>query len=263
MERTAAHGAFARDFAGTAATVELPGFSGVCAEITFATTHYEDRLYRDLQVPFPRSLATARPQRRAEFLAGRYLAGQLLYRLGSMQRRIGIGSHGQPVWPIGFSGSITHTEDRAICAVAGASTMLGIDFEVFHPRHGCEELLAAIASKEEADLLASVFAGRAQGTITLFSAKESLFKALFPLVGDYFEFTDAALVDINPARGELRLEILRDLSPAVPRGKIFKLAFRHHAGGTLTWLAEENTGSPPANKSTGTWGPGVSDTRDS
>ncbi|MFI2811733.1 MULTISPECIES: 4'-phosphopantetheinyl transferase [Microbulbifer] len=230
-----------RRFAGPITAVELPGLSGVaglCAETRFDPGAYDDQLYQTLQVTFPRSLARAVPRRRAEFLAGRYLAGTLLRRLGSVQTTVGMGQQRQPLWPEGFTGSITHDAGRAICTVAPAPAILGIDYEPVLPRGQCAEVLAAITAGGEAGQLTRVFGDPALGTTVLFSAKESLFKALYPLARDYFEFTDVGLATAYPSKGLLQLEALRDLSAIVHRGQVFRLGFRRHGGGILTWLVD-------------------------
>ena len=52
-----------------------------------------------------------------------------------------------------------------------------------------------------------------------FCSKESLFKALFPLVGQRFYFQDAELLEC-PADGQLQLRLLRDLAPQWPQGSL-------------------------------------------
>lgn len=55
-------------------------------------------------------------------------------------------------------------------------------------------------------------------TTLVFSCKESLFKALFPLVQRRFYFQDAELADWQPEEGRVTLHLLTTLAPAWPAG---------------------------------------------
>src|SRR5215469_6693525 len=52
--------------------------------------------------------------RAAEFMAGRWCAHRALERLGCPEVVIGSGLHGEPCWPEGFTGSITHKPGTAV-----------------------------------------------------------------------------------------------------------------------------------------------------
>lgn len=131
------------------------------------------------------------PKRRAQFAAGRVCARRALARLGEPTGAIGAGTRGEPLWPAGIVGSITHCRGYCAAAVgrAAAVATIGIDAEPHDPLP--EGVLGLVANGDEQRRL------RARGNDgicwdrLLFSAKESIFKAWFPLAGRWLGFEDA------------------------------------------------------------------------
>jgi enterobactin synthetase component D len=170
--------------------------------------------------------AAAVAKRRAEFLAGRFAAQQALGALG-VDATPGRNEDGTPCWPALVSGSITHGAARALCAVARSAEMrsLGIDAERLMGEGAKDELRARICDREERALLAESIALPEHHLITIaFSAKESLYKCLYPLVGHYMDFSAARLVEAvaqprdSGTAGELMLELSVDWSKDFRRG---------------------------------------------
>jgi 4'-phosphopantetheinyl transferase EntD len=74
--------------------------------------------------------AAGLPRGRAgEFAAGRWCAHRALERLGRAEAEIGSGRHGEPCWPAGFTGSISHKPGAAVAVAAAAPGAIGIDLE--------------------------------------------------------------------------------------------------------------------------------------
>ena len=67
----------------------------------------------------------------------------------------------------------------------------------------------------------------------MFSAKESLFKALYPQVGVYFDYLDAEIVQVDSGYVELRL--LKALNNTFSKGDSFRIAFLFQDRHVLTW----------------------------
>lgn len=135
------------------------------------------------------------PQRQDEFGAVRACARRALAALGLPPIPLVPGPRGEPRWPEGVVGSMTHCTGyrAAALAPAGLVLTLGIDTERNEPLP--EGVLEAIAVPEELPMLAAlrradlfVHADR-----LLFSAKESVYKAWFPLMGKMLDFSEAAL----------------------------------------------------------------------
>ncbi len=132
-------------------------------------------------------------KRRREFAAGRRCARQALGQLDIHDFALLPGQDRAPIWPADAVGSITHTEvaPAGYCAVAVARRdhvrALGIDAE---PRHSLPRDLWALildASEQRAALHApepGVFAR------LVFSAKEAVYKALYPICRNFLDFMD-------------------------------------------------------------------------
>jgi enterobactin synthetase component D / holo-[acyl-carrier protein] synthase len=146
------------------------------------------------------AIRDAAPKRRREFAAARACARQALARAGFQSVPILPGPSGDPVWPPGVVGSLTHCDGYRACAIGRADKFaaIGIDAEPHDvlPRG----VLPMVASDSERSALAAL-AALAPGVCwerILFSAKESVFKAWFPATGRWLGFASAE-VSLDPA----------------------------------------------------------------
>lgn len=164
-----------------------------------------------------RSLGSAVDARRREFATGRACARRALARLGLPAVAIGSGPRGEPLWPASFVGSITHCARYRACAVARAREVLavGIDAELDAPLPA--GVLAAVASADEQRALAAHGTGVCWERV-LFSAKESVFKAWYPLTGSALSFEEAD-VRIDPVAGTFAARLLVDVPRRELRGR--------------------------------------------
>lgn len=164
------------------------------------------------------ALGQAVEKRRSEFNTGRECARKALVGLGLPAQPIPSGARGEPLWPAGIVGSITHCEGYRACAVAHAREFiaLGIDAEPHGPLPA--GVLSEIARAEELSRLRelSLAAPGIHWDRLLFSAKESIYKAWFPLVGRSLEFDDAE-VCIDSLRETFSARLLV-LTPSLPDG---------------------------------------------
>jgi 4'-phosphopantetheinyl transferase EntD len=135
-------------------------------------------------------------KRRREFATARACARMALRRLGEPAQAIPSGPRGAPQWPAGIVGSITHCAGYRACAVARDTDLatLGVDAE---PNEALPDgLLGDIALPEERDRLAAL--ARDEPGVSwdrlLFSSKEAVYKAWFPLAGRWLGFEDATVV---------------------------------------------------------------------
>jgi 4'-phosphopantetheinyl transferase EntD len=154
-------------------------------------------------------------QRRREFRAGRHCAHEALAQLGQPQRAILRDERRAPLWPPGHLGSISHCRDfcLAACCVVGNIQGIGVDVEPLAPlKPGIGDY---IHSKQESRFLKAHPELPAR---LLFSAKESLYKCIYPLVQHYFGFHTVELtIDMEnhgftfTPTGKTRLELPRDL----------------------------------------------------
>jgi enterobactin synthetase component D / holo-[acyl-carrier protein] synthase len=174
----------------------------------------------------PSELKGMVPKRRAEFLAGRAASALALARCGcATPHAVGRNPNGSPSWPSGFVGSITHGGGIAAAAVASKANCLGvgIDAEYLMSQSTEEEIASLVVTPGEVASAKEALPGVARSSlVTLaFSAKESLYKCLHPLVGTFFEFQDAELVKVSggtSGAGEFRLKLRRTLAERFPAG---------------------------------------------
>jgi 4'-phosphopantetheinyl transferase EntD len=171
-------------------------------------------------------VANAVDKRRREFTTGRSCARRALAELGLPLVPILAGERGAPQWPPGVVGSITHCAGYRAAAVAHSHDMLtlGLDAEPDGPLP--DGVLAAISSAgERARLrdLAAAVPGICWDRL-LFSAKESVYKAWFPLTRRWLDFDEAEVL-IEPTAGTfdarllVRAPILRGLELAAFTGR--------------------------------------------
>lgn len=200
----------------------------------FDTTQLRPEDFADSGITPVRGVA----KRQAEYLAGRLCAREALHQLCGQALVPGRDEDGVPLWPAGTVGSITHGAGRAAAMVALARDWrgLGIDLE----KHLSTERAARLAG----EILTPAELQRAEGLdpeafaqrVTLtFSLKESLFKALYPLVLTRFYFHDAELLAVDGATARLRL--LLDLHADWPRGSELDGRFVEFDGYLLSVVA--------------------------
>jgi 4'-phosphopantetheinyl transferase EntD len=133
--------------------------------------------------------------RRAEFALGRSCARAALQRLDEAEHAIPRGPDRAPRWPPGITGSISHTEGLCIAVVARRPGIraLGVDVEARAPRHPRSlERIATPAERTQLEALARS-APEIDWAKLLFSAKESVYKAQYPLAGIALGFQDVEL----------------------------------------------------------------------
>ena len=164
-------------------------------------------------------IAKAVVKRRQEFTTGRACARAALARLGLPPAPILRGERGEPRWPAGVVGSITHCAGYRACGVARQRDVLtlGLDAEPHGPLP--DGVLDAVAGPQEQARLTELTSAHpgVYWDRLLFSAKESVYKAWFPLTGEWLGFSDAT-VDLSPSaagldRGRFTARILLDGAP--------------------------------------------------
>lgn len=148
------------------------------------------------------SVGRAIEKRRREFTTARACAREALAQLGIQPAPIPSGPRGEPCWPAGIVGSITHCDGYRACAVARKVdlTTIGIDAEPNRPLP--DGVLGDIALPEEREWLSRLAreAPEVHWDRMLFCIKESVYKAWFPLAERWLGFEDAVVVIDRPRR---------------------------------------------------------------
>ncbi|MFF7721641.1 4'-phosphopantetheinyl transferase [Streptomyces luteogriseus] len=197
------------------------------ASVAVAET-YDDPPHAPLLGGEPEVVSRAVEKRRREFAAVRWCARTALADLGVGPVPILPGERGAPVWPEGFVGSMTHCDGYRAAAVARVRDgvlAIGVDAEPHAPLpDGVLEVTALPAERLRiADMR------RLEPEISwdrlLFSMKECVYKAWFPLTRRWLGFEQADI--IIEYEGTFSARLLTT-DPAVPAD-----------GFTGRWLVEE------------------------
>ncbi|MBT77545.1 MAG: 4'-phosphopantetheinyl transferase [Chromatiales bacterium] len=138
------------------------------------------------------ALAAMQPKRRHEFIHGRTCARAALSMLDLPDQAIPVGTRREPVWPDGIVGSISHCGSLAAAAVARRQDLgaLGIDLESDHPLD--QALLTMICRAEEIERLQASSQPLLNAKL-IFSAKESIYKCIWPTLRHFVDFQDVGI----------------------------------------------------------------------
>ena len=163
-------------------------------------------------------------KRRAEFTLGRTYAHVALSRFGLESEPILRNPETrEPCWPDSVWGSITHSAGFAAVAVGLKEEIkgVGIDLESFS-RHVDFKIRRHVCVDSELEWLESLPTKQANHALRIiFSAKESIFKCLYPATKTYLSFKDAA-VTINETENNFSFIIFKSCSGIIKQG------FPHH-----------------------------------
>jgi 4'-phosphopantetheinyl transferase EntD len=134
------------------------------------------------------TLGPAAEQRAAEFVAGRHCARLALSQLGVEPTVILRGAKGAPSWPAGTVGSIAHGAGHAIAVVARSERYAALGFDIERRRGVTLDLHRLLfTAAEHAQAIEPDLA------TVLFSAKESIYKAVFPRLCRWIDFTEVTV----------------------------------------------------------------------
>ncbi|MBB5016766.1 enterobactin synthetase component D [Chitinivorax tropicus] len=165
--------------------------------------------------PLPAQLDRAVLKRQIEFAAGRWCALRALRQRGyGGPASIPIGRDRAPCWPMGYVGSISHSKGLAVAIAGERQHFMGVGIDIERPVAMDTLRLIAHQIATQAELAIGLQKGLAYETwaTLVFSAKESLFKALYPTVGHYFDFLEASVSLLDTRSGHIYLKLLQTLS---------------------------------------------------
>lgn len=178
-----------------------------------AVERYDDEQPVELFPEEEALLGNAVPKRRNEFGTARACARDAMRLLGVQPAAILPGPKREPLWPDGVVGSLTHCSGYRAAALAHRRDFqtIGIDAEPHAPAP--DGVLGAIAIPAELDRMSGLKAEDPKicWDRLLFSAKESTYKAWYPVTRRWLGFEDA---DITlSADGTFHSRILLPDSP--------------------------------------------------
>ena len=207
------------------------------ADLVYAELHHDPPELEPMPEEQP-LIARSVDTRRSEFVTVRHCARIALEQLGVPPAPILKGEKGEPQWPDGVVGSLTHTRGYrgAVVGRRRAVRSVGIDAE---PHDVLPDgVLNAISLPAERHEMGALPAELHWDRI-LFCAKEATYKAWFPLTGRWLGFEDAHIrfeVDATGTTGRFVSRILID--PAARSGPpLTELAGRWSVAGGLALTA--------------------------
>ena len=204
----------------------------------FSAASFSAELYNYFDIQLPDSLARAVASRQAEFLAGRFCARSALRKVCGDVESVPIGPHRSPVWPVGVVASISHTRSSAVCVAGSKDNLkyLGVDIAAWMTQSVAQEVSDKVVNPAEAALLATLGCSFERALTLAFSAKESLFKALYPDVGSYFGFEAAEITSVSLSAGSFELTLTQNLASELSAGASFAGVFSIEASAIRTLL---------------------------
>ncbi|MEZ5087193.1 MAG: 4'-phosphopantetheinyl transferase superfamily protein [Tessaracoccus sp.] len=182
-------------------------------------------------------LVNAIDKRRREFATVRACATAVLAEFGLVRSAMVPGQQGEPSWPEGIVGSMTHCQGYR-AAAAGREDLwraIGIDAEPHESLpDGVLELVADPGERGELARL-STSLPRYRWDRILFSAKECVFKAWFPIARSWLGFEEAT-VSLDPVALTFAARIHCASRPISPIGETVTGRWSVYGGFILTAL---------------------------
>lgn len=183
---------------------------------------------------FPTEMAAntgASPRRLAAFRGGRACARAALRELGLPPAAIPTGACGAPIWPEGFIGSISHTDDIAAAIVAHSPPIrgLGLDLDGNEPLDDAA-MVQLVCRPEELfpDRDPSHPANLQRGKL-LFVVKEAVYKLYWPLADRFLDFQDVC-VTLDESASAFHAELVDSQLPGLARGRAVNGSFARSEG---------------------------------
>jgi enterobactin synthetase component D len=202
--------------------------SKISSTVKISACHYNAGLFKvnlfeKFDINMPHSIVKSVTKRQSEFLAGRMMARSALELLTDDKITVDIGENRSPVWPNDIVGSISHSAQMALSIVSKKYTCryVGCDIEPVITFTTQSEISDSIVNSDEKTLINNSQLESCVAFTLIFSAKESLFKALYPYVKCYFDFRDAEVFDIDTYNNEFKVMIINGLSYDLPEGTQF------------------------------------------
>ncbi|GAB3382230.1 4'-phosphopantetheinyl transferase superfamily protein [Spongiibacter taiwanensis] len=219
-------------------SLTLPDWPITAMAARFHLDHYRDRFFDDHRIVLPEARQGAVAKRRCEFFVGRYLAKLALLARGATTFHVPADDNRCPLWPPGLRGSISHTDTYAACVVADCSDIdaLGIDIQDWMAEAPAHKLMPRILDPQEQTVIAECALPLAQSVSLCFSAKESIFKALYPYIGHHFGYAAATLQAIDESGQTLQFAFDPALQPAALGSSILTVHYFPRPRHCLTLL---------------------------
>lgn len=172
----------------------------------------EDLKHLHSRIHYDQAVDGFHPNRKQEFLLGRVCASKA-YELctGKPLLNLAPNKDRSPAWPNDVVGTISHNQYWVGAAVAKKADLIGVgmDFEVM----GRTKLALSSQIRSERDVKTLAKFSDEELLTLIFSCKETLYKALHPIVKIFFGFEDAAVTRIDLEHNTFEIVLLSQVGP--------------------------------------------------
>lgn len=202
-----------------------PNFYTDCLALEFLDTELFTKIYKAVK------------KRKAEFLAGRMLSSYILREMGYSNFKVDLSADGAPHWPLNIKGSISHSKNSVICAASSIVKCLGVDIEHLQSTVPID-LIETVLNPGEYEFMANTGLNPSHIFSFVFSAKESLFKALYPEVNYYFDFNAAKIIWVDMKTKSFKIALTLDLNEIHHKNRNYDGKFSITATQVITAIFE-------------------------
>ena len=168
----------------------------------------------------------ASAKRERQFALGRIAAHKALEQIGySPSPPVLRSGNREPLWPVGIVGSISHSDEIGVAVVAKSDLYSSLGVDIQRLRSDTElDVAKRVALKSESDwiLHGRTRADMCERFTLLFSAKESAFKLLYPLVRQFIGFRDVEFVWDDLGRC-FKGTLLKDFPGGFKSGEVLRI----------------------------------------
>jgi len=212
-----------------------------CRANNFSVDFYHQRLFSEYGIHRPDSISKSVFERQAEYLAGRICAIQAINIFDSSVIDVPIGLNRCPVTPDHIMATITHADNIALSMAAPKDCVhfLGVDLEKIIEEKIVNEIQMGVVNEQEVLLLQELGLDFSVAFSIVFSAKESLFKALYPFVNRYFDFSVVNIVELNETENTVKFRLIENLTPSFVEGRQIDGVFHLTSSHVLTCIYEQ------------------------
>lgn len=192
----------------------------------------------------PSYMQHASAKRQHEFFAGRLLAQSLLWQCYGLHHNITDEKQRLPIWPTGTLGCISHHAETAVVLVSQSALYLGVDIERYIDARQADAMLPLLLQRQEQQNYWRVLQqhlGTSPALTLLFSAKESLYKAIYPHVQHYVDFLEASLIALDLEQQRLGFCLRTELTKQHQLLPCYWIYWQMNEHEVLTWAWQAST----------------------
>ncbi|ALM92276.1 4'-phosphopantetheinyl transferase superfamily protein [Alteromonas stellipolaris] len=213
--------------------------TNICLSVChFVPHHFHPNYFEALNIEKPVELNSAVYKRQAEFLAGRYAAQQALKHINVPDKQVGRSIERAPVWPPGTIGSISHSDSIAICisSIRQKHIALGVDIEPIMSLGVANDVHRLVMSNNERKYFNTLAMNESEAVTFVYSAKESLFKAIFQFIPQYLDFSASEIVHVDERNAHFNIVIPYLLGKNTPTDGVFHGSYTKYNNHYITLI---------------------------